>query len=75
MIRQDTAGYGRTRQDTARYGRIRRIRQDTAGYGRYGRIRQDKFFVSKKKQIATCFRSLVIFHPVPACPLCRFCLD
>ena len=32
-----------------------------------------QFFVSKKKKIATCFLSLVVFHPVPACPLCCFC--
>ena len=33
-----------------------------------------QLFVSKKKKIATCFLSLVVFHPVPACPLCCFCL-
>ena len=34
----------------------------------------NQIFVSKNKKIATCFLSLVVFHPVPACPLCRFCL-
>ena len=33
-----------------------------------------QLFVSKKKKIATCFLSMVVFHPVPACPLCCFCL-
>ena len=33
-----------------------------------------QLFVSKKKKIATCFLTLVVFHPVPACPLCCFCL-